>query len=102
MTLFGYEIRRARAVPPVWIVREHAELTPAELTQALRVSDGHPMMRAVLQLIDQAEADANANAAEDIHLPGTVAACHIGGGKYLRELRAEIVSRMRSGDGKSS
>lgn len=55
-----------------------------------------PSWAAILQLIDTAEANANEEAAEDIHQP-TVMAGYVGGAKHLRILRQELENRRAKG-----
>ena len=96
MKLFGLTIKVDSALRDgeFRIVRGPVELTEPELRQALAVPMTHPVLRSVLQLIDQLEDEAIDAAAEDIHLGKDVTAVHIGGGKYLRALRDGILQRV--------
>lgn len=60
-----------------------------ELTQALGVHLEHPVLRAILQLIDTAEDNANRAAADDPRQRDK----YIGGAEQMRLLRDDILAR---------
>jgi hypothetical protein len=59
-------------------------------------ADEHPIWRAVHQLIDVAEENANENAAASMD-PPTVLAGYVGGAGHLRMLREELFNRRALG-----
>jgi hypothetical protein len=71
-------------------------LTEAEIDRALAVREELPLWRAVLQLINTAEENANHNAAEDIDHYGTCAG-YVGGAEHLRMLKEELERRRVEG-----
>lgn len=90
MNLFGFTISRDRPVAPVR-VEYGRRLSEREVREALNVPLEHPVLRACLQLLDTTEQETQVNAAEDLHLGTDVTAAHIGGGRYLRDLRARLL-----------
>ena len=56
------------------------------------ITDEAPLWRAIHQLIDVAEDNANENAAVNMDPPGTLAG-YVGGAAHLRMLRDELYSR---------
>jgi hypothetical protein len=60
------------------------------------VDEANPIWRALHQLIDTAEANANEEAAEQIGEPYQTTA-YVAGAKHLRVLREELVARRNAG-----
>jgi hypothetical protein len=84
-------------VEPKIVWRTGQPMSEIELNQALAMlSDESPAWRALMQLIETAETNANENAAATID-PPTVLAGYVGGASHLRMLREELVNRRDSG-----
>jgi hypothetical protein len=64
-------------------------LSEKELNRIFAVPVTHPMFRAILELIDDAEADANEKAAEEPHNREM----HVGTAAQMRLLKGEVVRR---------
>jgi len=76
---------------------EHARVfSEGELDAALAVTHDNPVWRAVHQLIDVAESNANENAAANTNNPGDCAG-YVGGAAHLRMLREELYTRRTLG-----
>jgi len=76
---------------------EHARVfSEGELDAALAVTHDNPVWRAVHQLIDVAESNANENAAANTNNPGDCAG-YVGGAAHLRLLRDEMHNRRAAG-----
>jgi len=79
----------------VW--RTGQPMSEIELNQALATLDEESAAwRALMQLIETAETNANENAGATID-PPTVLAGYVGGASHLRMLREELVNRRDSG-----
>lgn len=79
------------------VVARLPELTEEKLDLALAsLTDESGPWRAIHQLIDTAEENANANAADDMAEP-TVMAGYVGGAQHLRMLREELNNRRENG-----
>jgi len=79
--------------PKVIIVKKEKELTETELNQALAMLDiESPVWRALMQLIETAEENANENAGANMD-PPTVMAGYVGGRSHLRMLRDDLINR---------
>jgi hypothetical protein len=78
--------------PRIVIVRPE-EMSEKAIDEALAATpETHPLYRAFMQLIDQAEMDAQESAGQDVNLPNSLAG-HVVAARYLRELRRDIVTR---------
>jgi len=75
------------------VVRKQPPLKEDVIDLALAVQEENSMWRAVHQLIDTAEENANENAAAD--LAGQRE--YVGGAKHLRVLREELIRRRERG-----
>ena len=88
------------AVSAVIVVRQ-APLPEAELRGAFAVPEDHPLLRAVLQLIDEMEEQSNQAARVSVANHGLSASCN-GQAERLADLRAKIMGYQRaafSGEG---
>ena len=75
---------------------KHDPKVSDRLDLALAEAAGKEALWAVHKLIDNSEAIANENAADDMH-DSTVMAGYVGGAQHLRALRDELNSRRENG-----
>ena len=76
------------------VVRKRAPMKEKELDLALGVAEENELWRAIHQLIDTAEENANSNAAVQ---PPEAMSGYVGGAEHLRLLREELERRRTNG-----
>lgn len=79
-------------------VRKHRELSERQLNAACALGESSqlPLWKAIHQLLDTAEENANENAAANMDPPGLLAG-YVGGAAQLRLLREDLYRRLENG-----
>lgn len=90
--IFVLPFRLPRSDFRIRVVRPD-RMTEKELEKALtECAETHPVYRAFMQLLDRFEDEAHDKADEDLNLPRALEA-HIGGAKYIRAVRDNVLTR---------
>lgn len=95
MIFLGFEIRRT-VTRSITITSASKIMSEAEINRAFQVASTDPQWCAVMQLLETAEENANAQAAANIDSTNRMAG-YVGAAEHLALVRAELVRRREAG-----